>query len=74
MNRTDLMHCALKNARKSAAALVEKYTCPACRNKWLWDPDKKSCDSCGFRKRCWLVNALLRVGKSVRKMDAAEGR
>ena len=49
MNRSDLINVAYKRAQQSFNELDEKYTCPQCRDKWMFDPDTRHCGKCGYR-------------------------
>jgi hypothetical protein len=43
------MKTANDGAEESLRKLEERYTCPSCRNKWLFDSVIGRCDACGYR-------------------------
>jgi uncharacterized protein (DUF983 family) len=53
MNRRDLVDSATKAAFERLHELEEKYTCPKCRNAYLFDPTIQRCEACGYKLSSW---------------------
>lgn len=67
MNRRDLMDSEFKSALARAREVEQEYTCPNCGDKWGWDPEKRSCTSCGFTRLTAVKNFFARILAKIQK-------